>query len=164
MHAKDGCKVVLSLLSTLPRAPLHNLRHVGEEAASQRGFRSGQLFRLAFGMVVSCNFQRSKQQLQGGGLVSFPSIDRNQFLPLLIHLILRIEQGTPFLVALGFERLDLLLPGKLLLQRQGCRCGATGFLDLAVDFLDFPFQSYLQVVGPAVELVGFGLEETSIAL
>jgi len=68
-------------------------------------------------------------------------------------LILSVEQGTPLLVALGFEGHDLLLPPQLFFQRQRGRGGTACFLDLA-------FQAYLEVVGPAVELVGLGLEET----
>jgi hypothetical protein len=112
-------------------------------------------------------FKRPAQREQGlhaCGLVQLAFDDRDQFLALLIHLILGVEQGTPLLVALGFERLDLLLPGQLFLQRQGGRGGAAGLLDLAVDFLDFPLQADFQVVGPAVELVGLGLEEAGVAL
>ena len=88
----------------------------------------------------------------------------NQLLALSIHLILRVEQRAALLVALGFEGLDLLLAGELFLQRQRGRGGAAGLLDLAVEFLDLAFQSDLQVVGPAVELVGLGLEEAGVAL
>jgi hypothetical protein len=79
-------------------------------------------------------------------------------------LILSVEQGTPLLIALGFEGLDLLLPCQLFLQRQRGRGGAAGLLDLAVDFLDFPLQADFKVVGPAIQLVGLGLEEAGVAL
>ncbi len=87
----------------------------------------------------------------------------NQFLALLVHLILRVEQGTPLLVALGFKSFDLLLPGEFFLQRQGGGGGAAGIFDLAVNFLDFPFEPRFQVVGPAVEFVGLGFEEAGVA-
>ena len=83
----------------------------------------------------------------------------DQFLSLFVHLILRVEQGPSFLIALRFECLDLLLPGKLLLQCQRGCSGTPGFLDLPVEILDLALQADLQVVGPAVELFCFGLEE-----
>ena len=89
---------------------------------------------------------------------------RDQFLSLFVHLILRVEQRPALLVALRFERLDLLLPGELLFQRQRGRGGAAGLLDLAVELLDLAFEADLQVVGPAVELFGLGLEEAGVAL
>ena len=60
--------------------------------------------------------------------------------------------------------LDLLLAGQLFLQRERGRGGAAGFLDLAVELLDLALQADLQVVGPAVELFGLGLEEAGVAL
>ena len=88
----------------------------------------------------------------------------NQLLPLPVHLILSIEQRPPLLVALGFKGLDLFLTGELFLQRQRGSGGAAGFLDLAVQFLDLALQAELEVIGPAVELFGFGLEEAGVAL
>lgn len=81
-----------------------------------------------------------EQGLHGWGLVQLFPDDCKHFITLLVHLVLRVEQGAALLVALGFEGLDLLLPDQLLLQRQSGRGRAARFLDLAVDFLDFPFQ------------------------
>ena len=81
-----------------------------------------------------------------------------------INVILRIEERTALLVALGFQRLDVLLTSQFLFQREGRGGRATGFLDLAIEFLDLPFQAQLQVVRPAVELLGFRLEEAGVAL
>ena len=88
----------------------------------------------------------------------------NQLLALPVHLVLGVEQRPTFLIALGFKGLDLFLAGELFLQRECSGGGAAGFLDLAVEFLDLAFQTDLQIVGPAVELVGFGFEEAGIAL
>jgi hypothetical protein len=90
---------------------LNDLRNVGEEAASQGGFDLGD-FLVSRRHGVSSGIQRSMNNwLQSGGLIELSFDDRNQIFTLLVHLILRIEQGTTFLVALGFEGLDLLLPG-----------------------------------------------------
>ena len=68
------------------------------------------------------------------------------------------------MVALGLQGLDLLLPCKLFLQGQCGRGSPAGLLDLAIQLLDFPLQPDFQIIGPAVELVRFGLEESGIAL
>jgi hypothetical protein len=81
-----------------------------------------------------------KQSLLMGLLFKLTLNPGNQFLPLPVHLILGVEQRPPLLVALGFQGLDLLLTGKLLLQRQRSGGSTSGFLDLPVQFLDFPFQ------------------------
>lgn len=88
----------------------------------------------------------------------------NQVGPLQVHLILCLEERAALLVALGFEGLNLLLAGEFLFQRQ-CRCGsAAGFLDLAVNLLDLALETQLEVVGPTVEFLSFGLEEPGVAL
>jgi len=81
----------------------------------------------------------------------------DQLLPLPIYLILRIEKKASFLVALRFQGFDLFLADQLFLQRQRSRSGATGFLDLA-------FQTHFEVIGPTIQLYGFGFEKAGVAL
>lgn len=53
-----------------------------------------------------------------------------------VDLVLGIEQGPTAPAAFGFDRLNLLLTGELLFQREGCHCGSPGFFDLPVEFLN----------------------------
>jgi hypothetical protein len=64
-------------------------------------------------------------------------------------------QREAFLIPQRFERLDLLLTGQFLFQRESRGGGTTGFLDLPVDFLGLALQAELQVVSPAIELLSF---------
>jgi hypothetical protein len=56
----------------------------------------------------------------------------DEFFPLLIHLVLRLKERAPLLVALGFERLDLFLAGKFFFQRESGGGGSAGILDKPV--------------------------------
>ncbi len=88
----------------------------------------------------------------------------DEFRPLLVHLVLRLEERAALFVPLGFEGFDLLLAGELFLQRQGCGGGAAGFLDLAIHLLDLAFQAEFEVVGPAVEFFCLGFKKSGVAL
>ncbi len=66
------------------------------------------------------------------------------------------------MIALGFQGLDLFLPGKLFLQSQSRACRSTDFLDLAIDLFDLSFQSRFQVIGPTIEFVCLGCKEAGI--
>lgn len=87
---------------------------------------------------------------------------RNQLLPLTVPFVLGVEKGSSFLVALAFQSLDLFLAGQLFLQCQCCSGGSAGLLELPVQLLDLAFQAYFEVIGPAVQLVGFGFEKAGI--
>ena len=50
-------------------------------------------------------------------LREFPFNVGNKFLPLLIHLVLRLTERPAFFIVLGFESLDLVLAGELLFER-----------------------------------------------
>ena len=63
-----------------------------------------------------------------------------------------------------FEDFDLFPAGELFLQRQRGGGGTARILDLPVDFLYFAFEAQLEVVGPAVEFFGLGLEEPGVTL
>lgn len=63
-----------------------------------------------------------------------------------------------------FEGLNLLLADELFFERCCSGSGAAGFLDLPVEVLNLALQAELEVVGPAVELFGLGLEEAGVAL
>src|SRR5690606_11796118 len=84
--------------------------------------------------------------------------------PLLVDLVLRAKQRPALLIAKRLEALDLLLPGQLVFQSQGCSRRPSRLLDLPIDLLDLSLQTHLEVVGPAVELVRFQLEEACIPL
>jgi hypothetical protein len=81
-----------------------------------------------------------------------------------VHFILCIEERPPFLVALGFEGLDPFLPDELLFQRHSHNGSAAGLLDLTVQLFYLPLEPKLEVIGPAIEFFGFGLEEVGVAL
>jgi len=107
----------------------------------------------------------NSEQRAGSPLLREFSLNlRGQFSALLIDLVLRVEERAALVVALGFEGLDLLLPGEFLFERQSDGRGAAGLLDLVVEFFDFTFEAQFEVVGSAVELLDFGLEEPGVAL
>ena len=105
-----------------------------------------------------------KQLLSPRALVHLAFYRCNQFFTLRVHLILRIKQRSPLLVAQTFKCLNLFLSGEFFFQRQCGRGGTASFLDLAVEFLDLALQPHLQVICPAIQLVSFCLEEARIAL
>jgi hypothetical protein len=88
----------------------------------------------------------------------------NQSFPLTIHFVLSVEKGSSFLVALGFQGLDLFLSGQLFFQSQCGGGGSAGLLDLPVQFFDLAFQADFKVIGPAVQLIGFGFEKAGVTL
>ena len=88
----------------------------------------------------------------------------NQGLPLVVHLILRLEERSALFVALGFESLNLLLTDEFVLQRQSVGCGPPGLLDSTVKLLDFALKTHLEIIGPPFELLGLGLKEPRVAL
>ncbi|MCZ7624790.1 MAG: hypothetical protein M5R38_02130 [Candidatus Methylomirabilis sp.] len=89
---------------------------------------------------------------------------RNELFATAVNLVLRFKEGPAFGVALGLERFDLFLTRQLILQGQGSLGRATSLLDLAVQVFNLAFQADLQIIRPAAQLIGFGLEEGGIAL
>src|SRR5690606_31321281 len=88
----------------------------------------------------------------------------DQLCPLLIDLVLRIEQSSALGRSFCLERLDSLLAGKLFIERRCNRSGAASFLDLPVQLFQFAFQPDLTFVGPAIELIGLHLEKSGVPL
>ena len=78
----------------------------------------------------------------------------DEIVPPGLNLVLPLEQLTPLLVAGGLQGSLQLLMLELLGKR--CRALALGaaLLDAAVQLLDRPLQSNLEVVSPGVELLG----------
>ena len=87
----------------------------------------------------------------------------DQHFSLLVNCILRFEKRAPLVISLGFDGFDLLLAFQLFLQCQRSDRSPAGFLDLAVEFLDFAFEADFEVIGPAVEFGGFGFVEDGVA-
>ena len=87
-----------------------------------------------------------EQPLYLGRLRQLPLNGKDQLVALTIYPVLRVKQRAALVVALGFQCLDLFLPGELFLQ---CKCagrGAARLLDLAVEFLDLALKAELEVV------------------
>ncbi len=68
------------------------------------------------------------------------------------------------LFAVGLKDFDLLLPLKFFFQREGCGSRATGFLDLAVDVLDFAFETDFRIICPVIEFCSSHFKEPGISL
>ena len=81
-----------------------------------------------------------------------------------VYPVLPLEERATHLVALGFDRLDLLLTGELFFERGSRGHGASNIPDPAVDFFDFPLETQLQILRPIVEHFRLRLEEASVAL
>src|SRR5262249_2409967 len=74
------------------------------------------------------------------------------------------KQRTPSSISLSLNGFDAFLGLELFLKGQRGSCGAARLPDLPVKFLDFAFQTSLQIIGPPVQLVGFCFEEGRIPL
>ena len=90
----------------------------------------------------------------------FDLVDQDFTLP--TNGILGFEKRAAFVVALGFDGFDLFLAFQLFLQCQRSDRSPAGFLELAVELLDFSFEADFEVIGPAVEFGGFGFVEEGV--
>jgi hypothetical protein len=64
----------------------------------------------------------------------------------------------------GLQRFDVFLGFKLFLEGW-CGCGGAARLpDLSVEFLNLALQPNFQVLGPAIEFIGFRFEEERVPL
>src|SRR5215470_19668370 len=88
----------------------------------------------------------------------------NELFAAAVDVVLRVKQRTPSGVALSFNGFDAFLGLELFLKGQHSSCGTARFPDLSVKFLDFTLQTSLEIIGPPVQLVGFGFEEGRIPL
>jgi len=68
---------------------------------------------------------------------------------------LSLKQFSTFAISICFKVVFLLLNHKLL--SQGCSAFAFGprFFNLAVELIDFPLKTHIQIITPRVQLLGF---------
>jgi hypothetical protein len=83
---------------------------------------------------------------------------------MVVNFVLGVKQRAPSDVTVGLKRFNVFLGLEFFLECWRGRGGAACFPDLPVEFLDLALQPNFQILGPAVELIGFRFEEGRVPL
>jgi hypothetical protein len=81
-----------------------------------------------------------------------------------VDFILGVKQRAPSSITVGLKGFDIFLSLELFLECWRGRGGALRLPDLSIKLFDFALQPSLQILGPAIELIGFRFEEACVPL